>query len=336
MSRHFFPVHLLLAFWRHWTILPLLVLVSLGISCGGSHPPDNPPPTTCFGIHCASLAKRYDVSCPQISGKNNRTYASATQANLTVFFFYLLNQYDGAGNVTPFQQTATLNGSAGVPLSCDYDFKNGTQYQYDIVKECATTRTGATLATCTSEEKNLLFTGAKNMGALTTRSNTALFMPKELADAPSSCTQICQLTSSACLKIAFTKEQTVDLDKATGILFGFGSHNPISGCKQSVDVSANASQHQVSVSGTDDQCVVDIDSRAGTFQILVTRNSSFNTRGDHTKFVMAPSTEQTAVVKLPIDDWQNKYGGRVLETEGDQASTVITTENGCIRLQRFH
>jgi hypothetical protein len=319
--------------------LTVLAILAGSVSCGGSRPPDNPPPTSCFGLHCATLPKRFDNSCPQFSGKNNRTYAAATQANLTVYFFYLINQYDGQGNVTPSQNSATLQGSTEVPLSCDYDFKNGTQYQYDIVKECATTRSGATLANCTSQEQNLEVKAAANFRSMAVRSQAVTYDTSKLVEAKSQCTDICQMTTTACLKVGFTQAQTVDLDKATGMLFGIASKNPLSGCKESLDVTPDASnmqQRSVSVTGSANQCVVDINSRAGTLELLITKGSKFNTSGDKNKFAMAPSTEETAVIQLPIADWQKMYGGRVLATEGTQASTVITTENGCIRLQRFH
>src|ERR1700689_3808795 len=89
-----------------WRVALGVVLLSVGLSCGGSHPPDNPLPSSCMGLHCAAMYKRFDKSCPQLSGTNNRTYAAATQTNLTVFFFYLVDQVDGEGNVTPDQQVA--------------------------------------------------------------------------------------------------------------------------------------------------------------------------------------------------------------------------------------
>lgn len=151
---------------------------------------------------------------------------------------------------------------------------------------------------------------------------------------------ICNLTpTSACLKIPFTKAQTADLDKATGILFGLSSQNPLSGCKQTIAVTANASDkadRAVSVTGSTNNCEIDVNSPVGNLQLLVTNKTTLTTKGDQSKFAMAPSTPDTATIKLPNDDWQAKYGGRVLAVEGTQAYSVITTENGCIRLERFH
>jgi hypothetical protein len=327
----------------------LVVLVLYLASCGAVRRPD-PPPSTCVGLHCATVYKRSDSTCVQVTGgENKRTYAAATQSNLTVYFFYLVTEYDGHGSVTAtYHQNAILNGNQEVRTTCDYDFKNGTQYRYDLAKECATTRSGATLANCTSEEKNLRFystassngkVGRPSTGAVAVRSTSRMYDPVQLLKEGSSCSQICNLTTDACLRVPFTKEQTVDLDKATSILFGIGSKNALAGCRQSINVtpdSSKANQRSVSVTGSDNQCLIDIDSRAGRLELLITKGTTLKTVGNQGKFAMAPTTEDTTVVKLPIDDWQTKYGGRVLATEGTQANTVITTENGCIRLQRFH
>lgn len=318
-----------------FTIAPLLVTLS---GCGGAHPPA-PASTNCAGLHCATLFKKLDVSCPQNSGRNNRTYASATQANLTVNFFYLLNQYDGQGNRSTFQNSAVLATTNEVPLACDYDVKGGTQYQYDIQKECATTRSGATLADCTTQESNLRFDFTTTTDALAVNTATTHFNAHTLLSAPSSCVDICKLGSKACLSVPFTKSQTSDLDTATGLLFGTASKNDLKGCKQTIEVkpdAANASDRAVTITGTAKACIVDINSQVGKIQIFIPHGADLQTAGTAQKFAMVPATDETPVIMLPNDYWQKLYGGRVLATEGAQAATVLTTENGCMRLERWH
>lgn len=316
--------------------LTITTLLISSAGCGGVRTASSTPATSCKGLSCALLTPRKDLSCPQNSGLNKRTYASATQANLTVFFFYELEQYDGAGNLTVFPQQTTLAGTAEVPLSCDYDVKGGTQYQYDIVKQCATTRVGATLSNCTTEESNLVL-NSERIGALAVRTSSHLFDPAKLLQTPSSCVDICKLQSSSCLRVPFTQDQTKDLDGAMGILFGHSSKNDLKGCSQTIEVNANGPNNRlVNVTGTDNACIIDINSRVGQLEIFVPKGTKLNNRGNLQKYAMAPTTDDTAFIKLPFDDWQKRYGGRIEATEGTQASTVITTENGCVRLDRFH
>ena len=320
---------------RSYLLLPVLLTVMLA-GCGGVKSPA-PAPTNCQGLQCATLFKKYDVSCPQNSGRNNRTYASATQSNLTVNFFYLLNQYDGQGNQTSFQNSAVLDKTTEVPLACDYDVKGGTQYQYDITKECATTRSGAALANCTTQERSIAFNSTATTRSLETTSASIAFDPATLLKTHSSCVDICKTPGRACLSVPFSRDQTRDLDLATGILFGGNSRNDLKGCKESVEVKTNGStERMVSVTGTANACVIDVNSQVGQFEILIPRGTDLKTLGDLRNFAIAPTSTDTPVIKLPNDVWQNRYGGRVFATEGAQAYTVITTENGCIRLERFH
>jgi hypothetical protein len=325
-------------------LIQSLVLVSVLLivcsGCGGGHEP-NPNPSSCMGLSCALLFQNYDASCPQSNGKNYRTSASASYGNLTVFFFYLLEQYDEQGNLTTTQMQATLPGSGAQPLACNYEIDNGLLYKNTIVKECATTRTGAALNNCTSQETGLSLSAASTSKAYTLRSNTKKYDAAQLLETPSSCVDICQIypTPDQCLSIPFTKDQTKDLDKASGILFGLSSTNDISGCKQQVKVDVNSSSNKersVSVGGTAKACVVDIRSRLGNIQLFVPNGANFNARGDQKQFAMAPSTDESPVIALPVEDLQKKYGGKILATEGAQAYTVLTTETGCIRLERAH
>jgi hypothetical protein len=314
--------------------------------CGGAAEGPTSLPTSCLGLNCALLYTRLDTSCPQVSGKNNRTYGAASQSNLTVNFSYRVEQTDGMGNLTVTQYQIALQGSQEVPLACDYDFKNGTQYQYDIVKECATTRAGATLANCTAAETATNLASALTTRSLAMRSKTAIFHdPVALLSSPSACVDVCKVpNSSACLKVSFTQKQTVDLDKATSILFGLSSTQDIPGCRQTVAVKGPMTKTEkddlnrtVTVTGAAKSCIVDIESPLGKIQLFVPTGSGLKAHGSPSQFAVTPqSDEDTQVIGLPIDQWQKQYGGKILATEGAQAYTVLTTENGCIRLERYH
>ena len=324
--------------------LYLICLIALWTSilvcsgCGGSHPADDAPATSCMGLQCAVVTRQTDLSCPQVNGHNYRWYASATQANLTVYFFYLLETYDEQGNLTTQQKTANLAGSQGVPLTCNYDVNSGNDYLNEISKECATSRAGATLANCTSGETSLTLKSASKVAALAVRTRTRRYEPAKLLTVPSACVDVCKLQTSACLRVGFTEAQKPEMDKAVGILFGQNSKTDVTGCKQSIEVANKGSKGKdriVSAAGSDKGCVTTLDSGVGPVQIFVSPGSAMKTLGDSNKFAMAPSTAETAVIVLP-DEWEKKYGGSVLAAEGTQASTVITTETGCIRLQRPH
>src|SRR5208283_4036880 len=116
----------------------LIMIVGFSLvysGCGGSRSADNPPPTSCMGLQCAVITTQTDMTCPQVSGHNYRWYGAATSSNLTVYLFYLLEQYDEQGNETTFQKSAKLTGAQEVPLACHYSINAGIEYQNDIAKE---------------------------------------------------------------------------------------------------------------------------------------------------------------------------------------------------------